>query len=686
MARHAGFAAAATITGKTINDVALSVVRDRVGPMFFPMPQTIGVGPLQVSFAGIVRMLAPTIELHANPGNLVRVHVGFESTFRAQVTGQPVQTWSARFTGAVDLGLITSIVTNQVVLGVDTAQVTLQPLAVTVLQGPALPPPILAALQSPALAAAATAFVRTLPPLTISPPMLRTQITHTQPADFKDSGFSVFNWFTINLSANRIAVRVLEGAISIGVDFAGFTSGDPTALVDLTRVAGRGAMYVQTLTPQSNPSDTPILEPRTKPAGGSIAIAINNEFLAAVVARQISPQIAGTPISKDVRLERIDLSYARFEKPLRGNEDGLRLGFRVSARGVGVDGCFYIQPYVRTFDGPTSFIGADSWHLFVAKAEVDLPWWVNVGVVVLSLFFSAAMPALSPIFMVGAIALIDGVIPGLQGNVENQAARGLSSSANALGFPTPWNGPLPGLSKPRWMGHIRCISFTSESLDMAVFTAIDWSERAEPPVGVISPTTAYAVQRAPIPLRLKLRDDHERLGPNLTLTWQVLRSDTSQVVATAIKSYWDPAGNGPDLPHSSRDLYTAGQFIVRCTVSASLGNQTGDLWTGQQTLTIEDTLDRRRKFIQWGPDWVHFENAGTNHEWWSHLRTSRIHRTAIGARCRAVRGLWNDQAIRYLDALPFAWSALNDHRGPLCEYCFFGGPDKRGPLPEQDWF
>jgi hypothetical protein len=34
----------------------------------------------------------------------------------------------------------------------------------------------------------------------------------------------------------------------------------------------------------------------------------------------------------------------------------------------------------------------------------------------------------------------------------------------------------------------------------------------------------------------------------------------------------------------------------------------------------------------------------------------------------------------YLDELPFPIEEINAHRDELCEYCFFGGPDKFIPL------
>jgi hypothetical protein len=67
------------------------------------------------------------------------------------------------------------------------------------------------------------------------------------------------------------------------------------------------------------------------------------------------------------------------------------------------------------------------------------------------------------------------------------------------------------------------------------------------------------------------------------------------------------------------------QFIVRVTLTLTLGNQTGDVWSGQATVSITDILDRSHNVVHWGP------------HGWAHVRRSRIHRTAVSAHCRALR-------------------------------------------------
>ena len=124
--------------------------------------------------------------------------------------------------------------------------------------------------------------------------------------------------------------------------------------------------------------------------------------------------------------------------------------------------------------------------------------------------------------------------------------------------------------------------------------------------------------------------------------------------------------------------------------------QMGEIWTIKKTITMTDNLDRHHSYVMWRHT-VNFSNWGTNHEHWVHKRRSRIHRTAISARCRVVKRFAlkllpqfkpNDPEnyVTYTDELPFGWDDLNNNRRPLCEYCFFGGPDKLIPFPKEDSF
>jgi hypothetical protein len=63
-------------------------------------------------------------------------------------------------------------------------------------------------------------------------------------------------------------------------------------------------------------------------------------------------------------------------------------------------------------------------------------------------------------------------------------------------------------------------------------------------------------------------------------------------------------------------------------------------------------------------------------------RHSKIHRTSVRGRCRfAHRFSRHVSRLYYLHELPFPVDQLVANRRQVCDYCFFGGPDKTTPLP-----
>jgi hypothetical protein len=370
MPRHADFAAVATIRGEMVNASLAAYCRSQLGPFFFPLPTTIGSPPYTVTFSGVMEMLPPEVELQPNPGNLVAVRFTFQSKVRAQFGQQPTQTFMVQLADTVNIGIIAVPQNERLVIGIDTQQVVFQPLQVQVLAGPALPALVLNALQSATLAAAATAFVQSLPPITASPPLLSSQINFSQPSP---GPWYTGEWFTIKLSASNIAIRILEDAVSVGVDMWGyaysidafdqkvptsetfFTSGDANSLVDLTAVKGKGHIYKQHFTQMEvdpfSPLGSifpPLLSLHPEPKGGSIAVAVNFKFLTDMVAKQISPQIRQPPISvsphPQITIESIGIGYSTFDT-FDGTQDGLAIKFKVGVDegpGFEVDGKIFL--------------------------------------------------------------------------------------------------------------------------------------------------------------------------------------------------------------------------------------------------------------------------------------------------------------------------------------------------------
>ncbi|HEV2777975.1 MAG TPA: hypothetical protein VGX25_01115 [Actinophytocola sp.] len=699
MPRHGNFSAAVSITEDTINGVIEKYVVEGLGPFFFPLPTTIQVGPTPVTFAGIIQLLPPTVELHPDPNDVIRLNLALRSTLRAAAPGQPMRTWTVRWQSAVDAAPVINIVAKQFTVGVDLSTATVQPLVVTNEQGPVFPAPVLAALQSQALADAVTAFVRDLPQLVITPPLLRTEIEFSQPvpawvAPYEKGGLGP-EWFTVSLTADRVVLKTLERALTLAVDVTGtggalLTHGDKDALVDLTAVRGVGSTYRHTLTPNSDPEDGPILVRLAEPKGGGIAIAIN-QWVISHVGEQISNALWKDVVSysPEIALGSIHLMYAPFDKPLRGPEDGLAVNVNALVREGPwfTVGCVvYVQAYLRTADGPTEFVHEfpDQWRIYAGHTDIDLPWWLDVLAFAVSLSLGSALPMLSGVLGVATIALLDGVLPSIVGNVENLIQQNINNTSPAI--PGNWTIPLFGLAGDGIGASLKYLSITQESIDAAATVAAG-SALANQPLGVLAPTSWPATNREPIALSVKLREDLEAMADDLTVVWTVRRADTNAVIATGTRAYDDPDGNGITIPHHSPELYHVDRYTVRARVRLATGGQVGEIWTGTSTIDIHDFLDRHHRYVEWGPKTVYFKKPGSNTIWWSRTRKSKIHRTAVSARCRMLYVVTGDlHNVTYTDTLPFPPNQLEQNRGPVCEYCFFDGPDKHVALPTEDWF
>ncbi len=85
-------------------------------------------------------------------------------------------------------------------------------------------------------------------------------------------------------------------------------------------------------------------------------------------------------------------------------------------------------------------------------------------------------------------------------------------------------------------------------------------------------------------------------------------------------------------------------------------------------------------------------NAAGEDFFWQRISRSRIHRTAVAARCKMLRQVGDTHrslpffGLRFREYLPFTWDNIAAHRKELCDYCFWGGPDKTAPFPAYDWY
>lgn len=179
--------------------------------------------------------------------------------------------------------------------------------------------------------------------------------------------------------------------------------------------------------------------------------------------------------------------------------------------------------------------------------------------------------------------------------------------------------------------------------------------------------------------------------PMLFVRWAVRRTDTNAVVRTV-----DLQANEAltlDLTGEPA-LLAAPEFRIACRVYHTLGPLATTLLNTTVALRITDVLDRSHPFVRWrhtvNAPVVRVERDGSHTELGFKMtdRISNIHRTDVPGRCRMASrysskvSRTNDRtpSLDYLDELPFPHDQIVARRAALCDYCFFGGPDKSTPL------
>jgi hypothetical protein len=245
------------------------------------------------------------------------------------------------------------------------------------------------------------------------------------------------------------------------------------------------------------------------------------------------------------------------------------------------------------------------------------------------------------------------------------------------------------------------VFISSEQLAAQLTVAPDWGGRTR----IVGPHYFGPSDSLPVRFSLVATDGlfHPE-DPRVRIRWSVRRVDTRVTVAA------------PDMPATTagakelaldlRDpAYAAGgsglNLVVSCRVYSTAGATTTELFSGSVSLSSTDPLDRTHPYVRWRhaayvPQ-VRTTIDSDGHRLYSSgyqsvQRQSKIHRTSVPERCRFAHHYsrhvlaWPNPArpelpaLEYLDALPFPREDLLNHRELLCDYCFFGGPDKSIPL------
>ncbi len=182
------------------------------------------------------------------------------------------------------------------------------------------------------------------------------------------------------------------------------------------------------------------------------------------------------------------------------------------------------------------------------------------------------------------------------------------------------------------------------------------------------------------------------VDPRLRIRWSVRRCDTNEVVFVRD----DKAASLLKLRLSQDEipLATCDRFVVSVRMYRPFGaKDVMEILNASSDLRVTDIVDRSHPFVRWKHvaliDQVRVEPNGRKVLLGRPLREkqSKIHRTHLTERCSMLNSIaqplspphgetFPPKEIEYLDGLPFPAEELAGHRREVCDYCFFGGPDK----------
>lgn len=711
-ARHAGFAVVLGVGEALINDLIEAAFQHLVTPLTFHLPTPIMVGSTAVTFAGAFTILPPVATFVQRPDNLVGVRCRSVAELRLDgATEDPVDVL-IELGCSLLVGLSVNVVNGRFQVGLDLSQAAVTGLDVTILDGPSLHSAYGAAIHSGPVLAVLTAALRAIPPELVRTtvdgfPAVVRLAPRAQPC-----GASLFEpppMFDASFAVVRVVPRPLDGQLAIGVDIAGITWGDPNGLVSLFG-AVRG-VWIRT----SNPDGPIDFRPRGVSGGGNLAISVNPDALVALLEGPLTGGTYHAFVDCHVALEGLSLSYGTFTPNLwppwwrvEGptfhvgaryyDSPGRDAQSRLIPGGVNVRADVHapFAIHYQMFDGPTDFVSdrGEYWYVQVYDVEVDLPWWVSAGLVLAGI----TLPGL----WLPVAALLDGILPSLLGNigsrVQRNAQSGINGVVSAFGLaPREQTITLPSLPRTpvRITNHL--LSFTGEGLELYATYWLATQEDTSPDRHLIVTVGGTRVRDGndlkfgivdprPVPCAVKLKAGlASPFDMSVRVSWEVRRKDTNQVIFQQDLPYASPVSDmiglnrgGPPpgantprkivIDRTSPALAAINEFSVSLRVYRPLFGRVKEFGSSRFSISIEDRFDRSHPYVRW-KGWA----AGMPKE-------SAIHRTAAPGRCSMIMRAAPKAKFEYLDELPFPKSQLNDHRKELCEYCFFGGPDKFIPL------
>jgi hypothetical protein len=375
----------------------------------------------------------------------------------------------------------------------------------------------------------------------------------------------------------------------------------------------------------------------------------------------------------------VPLAFSEFETAFRAelakHEATLGEGFEIRA----AEGALHVTGRVDVSGGSASFAFDVVPHLLIESVffraeninvDVDFDWWVDV---LNLLSFGLVGLIASSLTAWSTWQLRDGIGHGSTSASIRRRTIAIVSGAPGIDM------SVQGLQLDSTSGFVLRLSF----LLAAPGAALDGPGT----VGVLS-SCVFSVK---LPFGLSVGTPPP-VDPRLRIRWSVRRADTGETVFVR-------DGNAAQLLklRLSQDeipLATCDRFVVSVRVYRSLGTKdVQEILNESSDLRVTDIVDRSHPFVRWKHvariDQVKVESGGRKVLVGRPLRQkqSKFHRTHLTQRCAMLQSIaqplspphgetFPPKEIEYLDLLPFQLETLADHRRQVCDYCFFGGPDK----------
>ena len=331
----------------------------------------------------------------------------------------------------------------------------------------------------------------------------------------------------------------------------------------------------------------------------------------------------------------------------------------------------YRPGMVFTYLPKTRWVKQRSWPAlgFTAtdiQVDVDPSWWVGVGAVLLEFFNPMVIPAL--------IATLENKSEETAADIQARAASAFDPAARVRRLPASG----PGGAAVRI--ELAQFNITADG----TYTGLKVTPEPLPGM-LIGPVSIPADYRGAelnytvrLPFTVALDD------PKLRIRWTVIDPVSGDVLANDD----GPAQGRDKIPFpfvADALLADASALLVTVRVYRTLGPTITDLFNDQITLEISGPLapgtftrwnyqDRNPQILFSKPlqQWVYNGEAEVK-------RHSRIHRTdAKHCAFYDKQSKWGPQAQTF-DQLSFPIRDIALNRYQLCDYCFFGGPDKLRP-------